>query len=157
MPGLMALQMAGPDLPQVPAGLMADPNDFTQRYNTQLSTEEESAFQMWLKALSKKTGRDMSNDMYDYDLRGAFKAGSGQAANGHFPDQFKKPNHPTFSTQSQYSGVGGLQGGEWAQGSNGKWTFKASPAVLKFHSPEELQKYFQQREPDSKLVLPGAQ
>lgn len=153
MPGLMALEMAGPALPVVPQGLMADPNDFTQHYNTALSADEETAFQSWLAALGQKTGRDMSGDMYDYDMRGAFKSGAGQAANGHFPDQFKKPNHPTFSTDSQYDGVDGLQGGEWQQ-IKGKWTFKASPALLKFHSAAELQKYFKQREPNVTLVLP---
>lgn len=40
----------------------------------------------------------------DYDLRGAFKAGlQPSPENGHWPDTYKKPNHPTFSDQSIYA------------------------------------------------------
>jgi hypothetical protein len=40
----------------------------------------------------------------DYDLRGAFKAGfQPDPETGHWPDVYKKPNHPTFSNQSIYA------------------------------------------------------
>jgi len=152
--GVLDLALAGPLMPQIQPGPLADPMDFSGRYNTALSPQDEAAFQQWLRALSAKNGRDMSTDVYDYDLRGAFKAGAGQAENGHFTDQFKKPNHPTFSTDSQYSGMDGYVGGEWQKGKNGKWTFKASLTQLRFRSPDELRNYFQSREPDSMLVLP---
>jgi len=148
------LALGGPLMPQVPQALLGDPNDFSSRYNTSLTPDEELAFKMWLTDLSAQNGRDMSRDVYDYDLRGAFKANAGQAGNGHFPDTFKKPNHPTFSSESQYSGADGYTGGEWSKAKSGKWTFKVSPTQLRFRSPTELSDYFKSREPDSILILP---
>lgn len=152
--GLAMLGFGGPLLPQVPQAMFGDPNDFSSQYNTTLTPDEELAYKMWLTDLGAKNGRDMSRDVYDYDMRGAFKGNVAQAGNGHFPDTFKKPNHPTFSTDSQYSGVDGLTGGEWIKDKAGKWTFKASPTQLKYRSPDELRGYFKSREPDSLLILP---
>lgn len=66
-------------------------------YNTSLNSQEESQFQVWK---NKWAPHDSG---YDYDLRGAFKAGLTPGINGHWPDTFKKPNHPTFSNQSIYA------------------------------------------------------
>lgn len=73
------------------------PRDF----NTPLTAEEEWAFQVWKQ-------RYAPNDSgADYDLRGAFKAGlQPDPQTGHWADTFKKPNHPTFSDQSQYAPYG---------------------------------------------------
>lgn len=40
----------------------------------------------------------------DYDFRGAYQAAilDKYNSNSHFPDTFKKPNHPTFSNESIY-------------------------------------------------------
>lgn len=66
-------------------------------YDTQLTPKEEVQFQDWkAKNAPKDSGAD-------YDLRGAFKGGASPADNGHWPDTWKKPNHPTFSDQSQYA------------------------------------------------------
>jgi hypothetical protein len=47
-------------------------------------------------------------------LRGAFKAGLRPSANGHWPDTYKKPNHPTFSVESQYAtGADRAKAGHW--------------------------------------------
>src|SRR5690242_7452603 len=104
------------DVPGGPTPALAppDPNDFSGRYNTQLTPAEEQQFQQWAQA----SGR--ANDTYDYDLRGAWKSGAATAPNGHLPDTFKKPNHPTFSDQSQYHGIDGYQGGSWGGGQNGQ-------------------------------------
>lgn len=126
-----------------------DPHDLTDQYNTQLPPEQEAKFQAWAKALGKQ------GSSYDYDLRGAFLAGAGQAANGHFPDTFKKPNHPTFSDQSQYSSKE-TPGGRWEQQPDKSWQFTTSPYQSKFHSPEDLQSYFKQVEPGNKLVVQPA-
>ena len=67
-------------------------------YNTDLGPDE-AAFQA-------DKARDNPNDSgVDYDLRGAWKAGSQRApgSGGHMADTFKKPNHPTFSDQSKYA------------------------------------------------------
>jgi hypothetical protein len=81
---------------------------FRQSYDTPLSAQEEAHFQVWK---SKHAPRDSGSD---YDLRGAFRAGLRPAANGHWPDTFKKPNHPTFSIESQYAkGADRAKAGRW--------------------------------------------
>jgi hypothetical protein len=75
-------------------------------YDTKLTPQEELLFKTW------KAENAPYDSGYDYDIRGAFKAGLHPAANGHWSDQFKKPNHPTFSDQSQYSNRQ-TPGGHW--------------------------------------------
>lgn len=130
-----------------PAPVQVDPNDYTDRFNTVLTPEEETAYKAWAKALGPQ------GNTYDYDMRGAYKAGAGQAANGHFTDQFKKPNHPTFSDQSQYS-TATTPGGAWAKLPDGSWSFTPTAGMLKLHNPEDLKAYWQRVEPTNKLVLP---
>lgn len=133
------------------------PPDLSKSYNTQLSPEQEQAYEAWVKALSEKNGRNMTKDTYDYDLRGAYAAGEGQSENGHFTDKFKKPNHPTFSNESQYSGNGDLQGGQWTQDAEGNDVFTPGPANLKNFTPAELKDYWAKAEDDkTKLNLPSA-
>ena len=120
--------------------------DMTDHYNTPLSQDEEQKFLEWAK------GREQ--DLKDYDLRGFWKSGLHAAANGHLTDQFKKPNHPTFSDGSIYNGVDGYQGGKWEQDGQGRWTFTPSPTTLQMWHPDQLGRYFDQREPDSALNLP---
>ncbi len=121
-----------------------DPLDFSNRYNTQLSPAEEQQFQAWAAANNRL------RDTYDYDLRGAFKSGAATAPNGHLPDTYKKPNHPTFSDQSQYHGVDGYQGGTWGGGDGRPDTF--TPGATNMLPPGALQRYFQQREPTAQLL-----
>jgi hypothetical protein len=66
-------------------------------FETALSPEQESAFHVW------KNLNAPADSGADYDLRGAFKGGLSPAENGHWPDTFKKPNHPTFSNESIYA------------------------------------------------------
>jgi hypothetical protein len=120
---------------------------FSGRFNTALSPVQEQKFLAW----ARSTGR--IGDTEDYDLRGAWKAGVRPAANGHLPDTYKKPNHPTFSQESQYSPPG-QTGGQWIQAPNGKWIFMASPLNMNNMGPGGLLDYFAQREPDSIPVLP---
>lgn len=111
-------------------------------YDTQLTPQEEQSFQQWKQ---KYAPQDSGQD---YDLRGAFKKGLTPAANGHWPDTFKKPNHPTFSDQSIYAKDAPEKAGHW----NGdvyvppqqsavttalnvdKTTFDMSPVGLAFNS-----------------------
>lgn len=123
------------------------PVDYSTLFNTQLSPEEETAFQEW----ATKNGK--MKDLYDYDLRGAYKSGAAKKE-GHMPDTFKKPNHPTFSSESIYSDRK-LPGGRWVQ-QDGKWIFEASPTNIRFHGENGLQNYFNEAEPDSVLILPGS-
>ena len=72
----------------------------------------------------------------------------------HLTDEFKLPDHITFSKESIYSSPE-QEGGDWVKGSDGKWHFYASPYNLTQHSASELQAYFMEYEPDSVLHLPG--
>jgi len=66
-------------------------------FDTKLTPSEEAKFKVWKQ-------RYAPNDSgMDYDLRGAFRAGEKPGPDGHWTDKFKKPNHPTFSDQSQYA------------------------------------------------------
>ena len=125
--------------------------DFTDRFNTHLSPAEEAAFQKW----ATSQGRDYRNDLFDYDMRGAWKAGAGAADNGHFPDTFKKPNHPTFSDQSQYNGQSGYQGGTWSGGDDAPTTFQPSATNIRNMGVDGLRRYFGAVEPDATLIAPG--
>ena len=77
-------------------------------YETKLTPDEEKEFQKWkAKVAPNDSGQD-------YDLRGAFKAGvEPDPQTGHMPDTFKKPNHPTFSNESQYAPQAPNLAGQW--------------------------------------------
>lgn len=129
-----------------------DPRDFTNLYNTKLSPSEEAGFEKW----AKKNNRE--KDSYDYDMRGAYRelvsGETKQAANGHFTDKFKKPNHPTFSDQSQYNGINGYTGGKWIETPEGI-SFSPGQSQEKLWSTDELRQYFNKVEPDVKLLSPA--
>ncbi len=77
-------------------------------FETVLSPTDEAVFQQWK---SKYAPQDSGQD---YDLRGAFKAGlTPDPQTGHWPDTFKKPNHPTFSDQSMYAQFAPEKAGHW--------------------------------------------
>jgi len=131
------------------AALDSDPLDYSARYNATLTPEEEAKFQAWAKDHPKQ-----ARDTYDYDVRGAWKANLVAEPGKHGTDRFKKPNHPTFSTQSDLNGKEGLRGGVWGEDKSGQVQFTPSKLNLQMHSPEELARYFKEREPGVKLVLP---
>jgi len=122
----------------------ADPLDYTHRFNTPLTEQEQTQFD---QKFSK-------GDKYDYDMQGWFKLnqdkmmGEGQ----HFPDTFKKPNHPTFSDESIYHG-GEYQGGKWGN-EDGKDTFTPGDTNMNLHGRDRLQDYFKSTEPDVILKQP---
>lgn len=135
---------------------MADYGDkfFKNNFNTQLSPQEESEYQKW----AKENGRE--DDDIDYDMRGAWLSNAGQSENGHYPDDFKKPNHPTFSDQSKYHGSDDPNGGvfvagKWSVTKDGVDTFEPSKEMLqKTHPVWFLKEYMQKVEPNAKLILP---
>jgi len=76
--------------------------------DTPLSPQGEAAFQIWK---AQNAPRDSG---WDYDLRGAFAAGiRPDPETGHWPDTYKKPNHPTFSDQSKFAGQYPQKAGHW--------------------------------------------
>ena len=73
-------------------------------FNTPLPKGKEIEYSNW------KAANAPFDSGYDYDLQGAFLAGvQRDPVTGHMPDTWKKPNHPTFSNQSQYAT------GRWAK------------------------------------------
>lgn len=126
--------------------------DFTDQYNTALSPEQEAKFLAWANSQNKL------RDLQDYDLRG-FWAGQGKVAdNGHSSDKFKKPNHPTFSDQSIYSGVDSPNGGRYVGGTwdqvNGQDRFTPTAEMLRYTHPLNfLRRYMADVEPNAVLNM----
>lgn len=125
-PASQAHQLQQIGQPQV----VLDDEHFANNYNTKLAAKEEAQFQAWAQANNKL------GDIADYDMRGAWKSGAAQADNGHFPDTFKKPNHPTFSDQSQYHGAtnpngGQFIGGNWEDAPGGKSMYTPSAEMVR--------------------------
>ena len=121
-------------------------------FDTQLSQENEQRFNNWLAQESQRRGRDMSQDIADYDLRGYWLNGGYQdtTGRGHMPDTYKKPNHPTFSDESIYHDGRNYVGGMW----EGDSVFVPGATNLRVHGAANLQNYFNTVEPNVKLRLP---
>lgn len=120
--------------------------DMTDQYNTQLSPEDEKVFQKWAQSQNKL------QDLYDYDVRGLWKSGQANME-GHGPDTYKKPNHPTFSDESIYHGVDNHEGGHW-EGEAPFEAFTPGRSNLEHYGPSGLDEYFRSYEPDVRLQLP---
>ncbi len=124
--------------------------DYSEKFNTTLTADEETQYQAW----AKEKGRE--KDVYDYDLRGAWKElQSGEMsedARGHLGDKYKKPNHPTFSAESIYSGQDGIDGGVWSQNAEGKTVYTPGRKLSSVEA-DRLKRYFARTEPDVVLDL----
>jgi len=78
-------------------------------YNTVLPADQKKPYRAWKQKYAPK------DSGMDYDLRGAYAAGvKPDAKTGHWPDTYKKPNHPTFSNESQYAKYAGQKSGYWS-------------------------------------------
>jgi hypothetical protein len=113
--------------------------------------KEQSASLSDRIALEEKAGYDLGGYLKKYGLDKNFQKYMG--GEGHLTDEFKLPNHITFSDESVYSNDK-TPGGKWKLEKDGKWHYTPSDYVLSVHPPEELQKYFEEREPESVLELP---
>ena len=127
-------------------GMISEPDyknlSMTTQYNTKLTEKENEEFNKWA------SDNNLLRDLEDYDLKGAWKAGERPDKNGHLTDKWKKPNHPTFSTESIYAkGSNKKKAGHW-EGN----TFVA-PKSLSKQREEWLIWYFKNFEPDAKLVF----
>ncbi len=107
-------------------------------YNTELTSGAEKAYR----------GKFGDHSDKDYDLRGAFASHltDGQPVGfapdtggayfpNHLPDTFKKPNHETFSNESQYADQG--HPGSWGPGD------KFNPSAAQQGVPSWLNDYMQ--------------
>lgn len=120
---------------------------FQANYNTPIPAEKAQDYDLWKFQQSRKMGRDVTGDNIDYDVQGFYMKNAQQSGNGHGPDTFKKPNHPTFSDQSQYHGLDGYEGGHWGENS-----FTPSLTNQVMMSPRARARYFQQVEPNAELM-----
>lgn len=132
-----------------------------QNYNTALTDKEEAEFKQWTEAQSKEQKRDVSKDDSDYDLSGYWlKEGKKNNGGGHMPDTYKKPNHPTFSTESIYHGrddlMGGrFNGGKWSGNDKSGWSFEPTYRMLTTtHKLGDMKRYMAKNEKGVKLILP---
>lgn len=124
--------------------------DYSDKFNTVLSPDEEEKYQAWA------TENHREKDVYDYDLRGAWKelqSGTMSAdERGHLGDKYKKPNHPTFSDQSIYSGQDGVTGGVWSRNAEGKDVYTPGRKLSSVEA-DRLRRYFLRNEPGVMLDL----
>lgn len=121
-------------------------------------------YEDWLAYRSNLAKRDVSKDEQEYDLKGYFNsvnstpadpdydpvAQKGQPYNGHLPDDFKLPNHPTFSDQSKYHVPVIQHGGHW-EGNE----FTPSQHNIENMGPANLQSYFNEVESPEALNYQG--
>ena len=123
--------------------------DFSSKFNTSLTPDEEGRYQEWLKTEGRK------DDVYDYDTRGFWKemsnGGLGVASNGHLSDKYKKPNHPTYSNESIYK-LDGYTPGYWSKNSNGSFVFHA-PSDMEQAKKDWLVQYFKENEQGNNLLF----
>jgi len=116
---------------------------FVSNYNTGLTQDELNEFWKW--ANDRYKGQD--NVLYEmgaYDIQGAWKdikAGKIQfdPVNGHLPDTYKKPNHPTFSNESRYHSKE-TPGGKWEQKGN-RWNYYPSKYSVSNHGQDYIKRY----------------
>ena len=124
--------------------------DCSDKFNTVLSPDEEEKYQAWA------TENHREKDVYDYDLRGAWKelqSGTmSEDERGHLGDKYKKPNHPTFSDQSIYSGQDGVTGGVWSRDAEGKDVYTPGRKLSSVEA-DRLRRYFLRNEPGVVLDL----
>lgn len=127
----------------------AFPDDMSGQYNTQLTPEQETEYKAW----AKQQGRE--RDVENYDLRGAWlelqNGTMTEDERGHLGDKYKKPNHPTFSTESIYNGKDGYQGGVWSR--NGNVDVYTPQHKLTPEQAKRLKLYFAQNEEGVALNL----
>jgi hypothetical protein len=124
--------------------------DLSKCYNTRLTPEQEQAFQQNATAGSRFHSRDLLQDLADYDMRAAHQAGIRFDESGHGTDEYKKPSHPTFSDESIYSAIG-VYGGKWFARDGTKY-FLASSSNRAYWTQDQLQRYFQECEPEVELI-----
>jgi hypothetical protein len=119
-----------------------------------MSTIEEALSAVSNKEKLAKPPRN-ETEPPDYDMAGYIaKYGVPDQTNGkHLTDEFKLPNHITFSTDSKYS-TPETPGGVWDKRGE-LWHYTPSDFVIKKQTPERLQEYFKKYEPDAVLHLPG--
>lgn len=101
------LELTPSEEPLRPSGTSGDLKG--GKYDTAVPKGREAEYRAW----KAKYAPDDSGE--DYDLQGAFMEGlAPDPRTGHWPDKYKKPNHPTFSVESKYAvGADANLAGTW--------------------------------------------
>ena len=82
------------------------------RFNTYPETKEQLVDVIGdIREMNKRQGRNILSDLAHYDVLGQYMAM--EPEDGHGPDTWKKPFHPSFSVESKYSRPG-REGGTWS-------------------------------------------
>ena len=110
------------------------------KYNTLLNKKQTKKFDKWVQQENINQGRNILMDKGTYDVQGFWKSKDykNRDSDGHGTDTWKKPNHPTFSNESKYSGVDGQYGGNW--GKNG--SFQPSKQTMDLYDPAYYMRLF---------------
>ena len=113
-------------------------------YDTGLGAAGEAAYTTWKKSLPK----NLQNES-DYDLRGFYKKYGEKAIEEgqHLTDEFKKPNHPTFSKESKYYKKG-LWAGEWDDKGNFNIPYDTPKEIL-----DRLLDYWENSDEEGDIVI----
>jgi hypothetical protein len=120
-------------------------------FNTPIPPSLQESFGKWIIEEGSKKGKDILEDMDDYDVQGYWLKEKDKNSD-HWPDKYKKPNHPTFSSESIYND-NVFQGGKWSEDGDKK-TFTVGKQNLQNMSQMELKIYFDTYEKDTSLVIP---
>lgn len=110
-------------------------------YDTPLSAEEQIQYDNWVKSMQAEGKLAPGNEKFDYDMQGFWKnevvkqtaAGQSGSAETHFTDTYKKPNHRTFSEESQYYNKDNKKyAGNWDKWNkaNNQPTYKETQSLL---------------------------
>jgi len=132
-------------------------------YDTELTPEELIGYNTFAQKYAKSKNFKIENLTRDYDLQGYYKKHKGVdlpeiiTPELHLNDEFKKPNHITFSNGSIYS-TPEHTGGQWKnekEDESGAWSFIPTEYNLKNTPTNKLQEYFNTYEKGSNLILPN--
>ena len=138
----------------------------TDQYTTPLSDLDIPGYERFVKVFTgsnEVTPQLLDQQTKDYDLQGFYKKyvapiyaqgkiWSNTDSRNHLTDEFKKPNHPTFSIHSIYHNPSkGLVGGVWTELPNGSFSFTPSLTNQSYYPGSSLQEYFTKYEQGNTL------
>jgi len=111
--------------------------------------EERPSYEEWLRLHKVR-------ETPDYDVRAAYEAGIDPDERGHLSDRFKRPNHITYSDESEAAkSKDAPPAGKWVGSDKDGWTFYATQTnINNAGGVDRLRKYFRKNEKDVRLVLP---
>lgn len=125
--------------------------DWSDRYNTPLPDDKVEAYNAWRARLPKALQYSGNYDLQGYFLEhGAEDKKPGE----HMNDKYKKPNHPSFSSESMYSGTGDVSGGVWGGDEKTGWTFTPSKYNRSLRTDQQILDYFKTGDPGVRVTFP---